>query len=357
MKRPALLPLLSILAACAALLLGAPAEASAERDFQRGVVISCPRAGQIWGSPAMAESLGELDGLGVEWVAIHPYGWVKRDGTVRRYRPGEHGYLERAAALAKEAGMRLFWKPHLGYWGSFEWRGAIEFGADEAAWRRFFDGYRRFIVEQARVAERLEVPLFAIGVELGGTVHREEEWRGLIAAVRAVYDGRIVYAANWDRVDAVPFWDAIDRIGVHAYFPLASDDEPSRAELRAAWDGPLARLETLARRHDRPVLVAEIGYNRSPRAAAEPWDYETVDAPETRSLRARLMEVAIERLEAAPHVIGMYWWKWMPGTPNDPGDENFSLRDPEAREVLRRRWGRGTVDPSTARSPERGPAG
>ena len=50
--------------------------------FHRGMVISCPRWGPIWGSPAMAESLVELSEIGVDSVAIHPYGWVKRDGTV-----------------------------------------------------------------------------------------------------------------------------------------------------------------------------------------------------------------------------------------------------------------------------------
>jgi len=31
--------------------------------FMRGMVISCPRGGQIWGSPLMAESLGALEDL------------------------------------------------------------------------------------------------------------------------------------------------------------------------------------------------------------------------------------------------------------------------------------------------------
>jgi hypothetical protein len=287
----------------------------------------------------MAESLAELGALGVEWVAIHPYGWVGRDGTVRGSRNGDFGYLERAAQMTERAGMRLFWKPHLGYWGSFEWRGAIGFGDDEVAWSLFFAGYRAFIVDQAQLAERLGAPLFAVGVELEGTVHREREWREILAAVRAVYRGEIVYAANWDRVADVPFWDAVDRIGVHAYFPLSTAEDPSREELHAAWAGPLATLEGLATRYRRPVLVAEIGYNRSPRAAAEPWAYETADSGPARALRARLFEVAIERLEAAPHVSGIFWWKWMPGVPNDPGDETFSMRDPEARDALRRYWG------------------
>ena len=318
---------------------GAVAVDSPSREFLRGVVVSCPRAGQIWGTPTMGETLEELKGLGVEWAAIHPYGWIGRDGTVRGSRDGDSSYLARAAEMAERTGIRLFWKPHLGYWGRFEWRGAIEFGKDEAAWNRFFSDYRAFIVDQARLAEAFGAPLFAVGVELDATVHREKEWREVVTAVRDVYRGEILYAANWDRVGEVPFWDAVDRIGVHAYFPLASTENPSRQELLAAWDGPLRSLEDLSKRHGRSVVVAEIGYNRSPRAALEPWAYETVDSPAARELRSRLFSAAIERLEAAPHVSGMFWWKWMPGLPNDPGDENFSMRDPEARAVLEEYWG------------------
>ena len=129
-------------------------DSTISRDpFHRGVIVSCPRAGQIWGSPQMAESLQELQTLGVKWISIHPYAGVRSDGTIRFRPTAEIGYLARAVDLVNSAGMKLFWKPHLAYWGSFQWRGAIDFGDDQQAWRRFFDGYRGFIVDQARFAE------------------------------------------------------------------------------------------------------------------------------------------------------------------------------------------------------------
>ncbi len=306
--------------------------------FLRGVVVSCPTWGPVWGSPAMAESLAELKGLGVGWVAIHPYAWLRRDGTVRFKPAAELDFLGRAVELARAAGVELFWKPHMGYWGSFEWRGAIEFGEDEAAWRRFFDGYRAFIVDQARFAEAAGIELFAVGVELEGTTGREAEWRRILAAVREVYGGRLIYAANWDALDRVPFWDAVDWIGVHGYFPLAGDGEPDRAALLAAWEEPLARLEALSMRHgNKPVLFAEIGYSRSADAARQPWTPRLDARPAVLALRRRLMEVALERIEQAPFVAGMFWWKWIPGP--DHNDRDFSMKDPEARAALADYWG------------------
>ncbi len=313
------------------------APASTARPFLRGVVVSCPRYGEVWGSAHMSDSLRELKRLGVEWVAIHPYAGVRRDGSIRFHPADERAYLARAVEIARAEGMELFWKPHLAYWGSFAWRGDIDFGDDEAAWRRFFDGYRDFIVDQALFAERAGVKLFAVGVELERTTAREAEWRRILAAVRAVYRGRLTYAANWDGLDRVPFWEALDAIGVHAYFPLVEADDPDGATLARAWDAPLARLAELsARAGGKPVLFAEIGYNRSPDAARRPWEYRMEDTAAARRLRARLIAAAIDRVEAAPLVEGMFWWKWIPGP--DRRDRDFSMKDPEAREVLARRW-------------------
>ena len=165
--------------------------------------------------------------------------------------------------------------------------------------------------------------------------------------MRSVYDGRLTYAANWDSLERVPFWDALDLIGVHAYFPLTEDLSPSAASLWQGWDAPLAALEDLSRRHQgKRVLFAEIGYARSPRAAIEPWIPDHHDHPETRILRQRLIEVALQRIESTPFVEGMFWWKWIPG--DDRWDRDFSMKDWEAKQALQRFWGREVATPSTA---------
>ncbi len=308
--------------------------------FMRGMTVSCPGYGQIWGSSSMTESLGQLRDLGVEWVSIHPYAGVRQDGTIRHSPAAETGYLSRAVEIASDAGIKLFWKPHLAYWGSFGWRGDIEFGENNAAWRRFFDGYREFIVDQARFAEAAGAELFAVGVEYDKTTSRESEWRTLIRAVREVYSGEITYAANWDQVEAVPFWDALDWIGVHAYFPLSERTDPDRDALWHGWDAPLAKLRALSAAHGgKRVVFAEIGYNLSRQAAERPWSNRFEDSQANRALRLRLIEVALERVEAEPVVGGMFWWKWMPGRWSSERD--FSMRREEARESLQRHWGAG----------------
>ncbi len=307
--------------------------------FMRGMTITCPRAGAIWGSSHMSDALEQLRPLGVEWIAIHPYARIERNGTVRHRPAASLSYLASSVERVRTGGMKLFLKPHLSYWGNFTWRGEIDFGEDPRAWERFFNSYREFIVDQARFAEAHDVPILSVGVELEGSVRHEGEWRKILAAVREVYRGQITYSANWDRLESVPFWDAVDLIGVQAYFPLSEEPNPSAAVLEAGWKGHLAGLRELSHRHgDKPVLFAEIGYNRASDAARAPWNYSTQDSAENRALRQRLMTVALDRLEEEPYVRGVFWWKWMPG--RSAGRSNFSMRDPEAIEALTHAWGK-----------------
>lgn len=302
--------------------------------FVRGVTISCPMYGEVWGRDAMREAIASVRGLGVDAVSIHPYARISRDGSVRFEPARDTGYLPRAATIVRDEKIAMLWKPHLAYWGSFEWRGAIEF-RDEASWQRFFTSYEAWIVDQARFAAASDLPGFVVGTELDRTVHRPE-WLRIIERVRAEYGGRITYAANWDSVERVPFWDRLDYIGVQGYYPLGRGSSPSRAEVRVAWDAHLAGLGALSKRVGRPVLFTEVGFNRSLLAAEKPWAAEMVEAKAAVPLRRMLMEVTLEALHDAPFVAGAFWWKWMPGFA--PWESDFAMTDPEAQDVLRSYW-------------------
>ena len=324
-----------VAALTAALAAAAPTRAPEPDRFMHGVVVSCPGYGRVWGSAAMTEALRTLKSLGVDWVQIHPYAGVRRDGTIRWRPAASTGYLPRAAQIAKTEGVQLFWKPHLAYWGSFEWRGAITFD-DPAHWRRFFDEYRAFIVDQARFAETHKIPLFSIGLEYHQTLRHESEWRRIIKEVRQVYRGRITYSANWDRLKEVPFWDAVDLIGVQAYFPLSERSNPSLAEIRKGWSRPLDELNALSKKHGKPYVFSEIGYSRSLDAARKPWAPDTDGSDEAIANRRRLMEVAFTRLADEKRLKGMFWWKWVPRA--GYGDRDFDMRSSEATALMKRYW-------------------
>ena len=71
--------------------------------------------------------------------------------------------------------------------------------------------------------------------------------------------------------------------------------------------------------------------------------YWIQDSPDSRALRQRLLEIALERIEETSFISGMFWWKWMPG--EAPHDRDFSMKDPEARAALQGSWAR-RVEPT-----------
>ena len=49
-----------------------------------------------------------------------------------------------------------------------------------------------------------------------------EPWQEITSLVRGKYGAPLTYAANWDEVEQVQFFDSLDLIGVDAYYPLSS---------------------------------------------------------------------------------------------------------------------------------------
>ena len=302
----------------------------------RGMTVSCQTWGWEWGTDEMVQEMRELKTLGVNWIAIHPYAGIRSDGSVvmhRRWYGDDNKWLTRPIAEAHRLGLKIMIKPHLAYWGSpFRWRGDITFETEDQ-WRRFFSQYEAWVTRAAEVCA--EADAFVVGTELDRTVHRTGDWRRIIAAVRSRFDGHITYAANWTHYDQVPFWDALDVIGIQGYFPVAEQPGlPEPAALRAAWADRLSQLGTFARQHDRKVVLAELGYSRSDQAAVRPWEGHE-GGEHAEETQARCLAAALEALDGDDVVVGAFLWKWFAGP---TGHENFLMSTPAMRTVIADHW-------------------
>ena len=317
-----------------ALSLGVVCPASAQRVH--GITLSTHTDGSDWGGPGLDAALDSLVGLGVDWIAYHPYARILGDGTVRfrsidPARPPE--WLRRPIEAAHARGLRVLVKPHLGYWGSrFAWRGEIDFEQPRDL-DRFFSSYSRWVL--AIAAATRDADALCIGTELDRLTTHQNRWRSLIAALREQTDLPLTYAANWTDFDRVPFWDALDVIGVQAYFPVSDGERPGLEELRAGWKTILSRVRAIARQWTRPVVFTELGYNRSFLAAARPWEH-AVDGPEAEAFQALCLRVALESIEATPEVLGAFLWKWFPEP--HPVGRNFQLATPRLKRTIAAVW-------------------
>ena len=167
-------------ALCIAVLIalcGPSADAQSAPDKIRGMTVSCPTDGSEWGTDAMVHTMAELKELGVTWISIHPYAHLRRDGRLRSYFANDSKnpptYLARPIAEAHRLGLKIMIKPHISYWGSFPWRGAIKFQSEEE-WQRFFAGYAQWIVDLAQICR--DADAFVVGTELDRTVRFAAQW-------------------------------------------------------------------------------------------------------------------------------------------------------------------------------------
>jgi hypothetical protein len=321
-----------------------------------------------------AEDVARVAELHVDWIAQTPFGWQESpDSTAIRLATAGNWWGEADAGvaattrLARARGVRTLLKPHL--WlrahGEGQWVGSIAM-ADEAAWRAWFDSYRRFILHYAALAARQGIEALAVGTELHTAARdREADWRRLIAEVRAVYPGELTYCANWHReYEDVRFWDALDWIGVQAYFPLAAEARPSLAALERGWQAHLPGLQAIAARYRKPVVFTEIGYRSTPDAATRPWEWPERSrrdgaAPDAET-QARCYEAFFRAVWDRPWFGGAYFWKWYPRyRAGEPGRAeraavDFTPQGKPAAEVLRRYYGaaaRGRTAAAVAAAP------
>jgi hypothetical protein len=315
---------------------------------QRGMSYAhAMRRGQGYGSADSARSLARLKEIGVEWISITPFGF-QRDAAAREFRwlrPGSRGFGETDESLqavtrqAHALGLKVMLKPHLWLRPPL-WPGSIEprSEADRAAW---FATYRDFALHYAHLAQQEGMEAFCVGNELARLTVHEAEWRRLITAVRAEYAGPLTYGAEAEEVFRVPFWDALDFIGVSAYYPLVDVPCPGRATVVAAWQPLVDRLARLSARQRRRVVFTELGYRSAPFGAWRQWEIPD-EAPVDLRAQAEAYEAFFAAVWPQPWFGGVFWWKWFsyPGH-SGPGSNDFELENKPAEWVVQRHYRRG----------------
>jgi hypothetical protein len=296
------------------------------------------------------EHLQPLQTLGATWISQTPFGWSSgvdapaiRLATGARVWWGESDSgLVQTAAWARDLGMKTLLKPHL--WVRHgAWVGDLEMRS-EADWLQWFAAYEDFILHYARLAEEHGMEAFAVGTELRHASTRTADWRRIVARVRAVYSGPLTYCANWsDEVEHVQFWDALDFVGVQAYYPLADSlQRPAADEIRAAWRPWAARLEALARRTGKPVVFTEVGYRSLEGALHRPWDWD-VQGDADPALQRDAYQALFETFWDAPWFGGTFVWKWHPTVRRpERWARDFTPQGKPALEVLRAWYARPT---------------
>lgn len=272
---------------------------------------------------ALPASLDALVDLGVDHVALIPSFFQRRLGDTELFWKGSRERIaadtRNAIRMAHQRGLQVLLKPHLWLEDRSDgvWRGDID--PREEHWDRWRRTYRDAVLEYARLAAQEEVAALSIGSELTAlALGRPGFWRQLATDVRVVFPGLMTYAANWNREFAeITWWDAVDVIGVDAFWPLAgSSDEVLTLRLCESRLAAIrAQLAAVASDTGRPVILTEIGYRSAAGAAYQPWEwYERAQRPDPEL--QSMIYTCIGRVFGGPAsdgsgwLRGAYFWNW-----------------------------------------------
>jgi len=211
-----------------------------------------------------------------------------------------------AIAEAHERGLNVLLTPHVDTRNG-QWRASM---APSDAWFIAYDG---FIQKYARIAQRTQCEMFCIGTELIRATQPQytSHWLTMISAIRAQYNGLLTYASNWngyvqygitlDEYEQVPFWSALDYIGIDWYAPYGSFTERFN------------RIRALSAATGKPVLLTETGCPSVDGALERPWDYSAlIKAGNTASEDAQrtYYDAVIRSFGKAEWCKGIFWWNW-----------------------------------------------
>lgn len=299
--------------------------------FHRGVNFTAEWP-DVYRSPRAFSMLSSLPGYGVNSIALVPYGFTALGSTSVRFGgrnvwESDASILEMSAA-AHKLGLKVLLKPQIWLRGGYP--GDIEL--PEASGRReWFRHYRVFIEHHARLAAKADADLFCVGVEFSQLAAHEAEWRSIIAGVRGIYSGPLVYAANFGpEFETLRFWDALDFIGLNNYYPLPDD---------LSTDTVVAKVERVQRAARRPVLFTEAGFASLVAPHRKPWD----ESPRALSPRdqARCYEAIFRAFYRKPWLHGIFWWKVGTNGFGGPSDGSHTPWGKPAMEVLSRWYREG----------------
>ena len=305
-------------------------------EQQRGFAMATFDA-EGYRSPQAVRYLDEIAATGATWVQFNPT-WYQQDARSATIAASadtpSDAALAHIVSAAHRAGLKVLLKPLLDLAGDGGYRGTIR-PADPVAW---FTSYTAFIGHYADLAARWDVAQLAVGAELAGVSGHRAGWLRVIETVHGRYPGTLLYAANFDEYHQVAFWDAVDLIGIDAYWKLSDRPTTDVDRLRRAWEPIVRDLTALASRTGRPILFTEAGYTSRRGSTTAPWDWTAGTAPDEAE-QAAAYQALLAGLSDQPWWAGVFWWCWdVP--PAQPATDplGYSPHGKAAEAVVRRWW-------------------
>jgi hypothetical protein len=289
-------------------------------------------------TPDSNQSIADLKDTGCQWVAI-PVFWFQDATTATDIYPDYSWYSVRPESIkvavdrCHQLGMKVMLKPMLDI-KTGQWRAYIE---PNNSW---FAEYHTFINYWADFAEQNDIEMLCIGCELENTATNPSwanAWRSVANDIRTHYSGPITYATNHGGESTVLWWDAVDYIGIDAYYSLTDVDNPTPAQLANAWTNRANLIQNWRNIYwpSKDVIFTEAGYSSFDGTNRWPWLWPPpsgVDVNEQADCYAALLSVCRQR----PWWKGVFWWNWETNpAAGGLADKGFTPQNKPAEQALK----------------------
>jgi len=281
--------------------------------------------------PFESDPMIDIREVGADWIAVVPYAFTRPEEAKVHFNHERQWWGERKEGcqktirMAHEAGLSVLLKPQV--WVRRSWVGDLDYDT-ENEWQQWETDYEAYILMLVELAEQEGVEMFCIGTEFKRSEQKREQfWRSLIAKIRERYSGKLVYAANWDSYQNVPFWDALDYVGVNSYFPLSPKENPSVRELKKAWRPHKEEIAAFQQNVQKPIIFTEYGYLSVDGCAYNTWELEDKlsELNVNEQAQANAIEATFQTFYPESWWEGAFLWKWYPYTRE--GRSNHRAKD------------------------------
>lgn len=249
-----------------------------------------------------------------------------------------------AVARAHSKGVKVCLKPMVncrdGVWRAYINFADSDFSGKDPYWDKWFKSYGDFMKYYAELAEETGCEMLCIGCEMCGTERKEKHWRNLIAELRTVYNGELIYNTNHGHEDDVKWFDAVDYVGTSAYFPVADGGGATVEMMKERWSRIRDELYPVYEKWQKKIVFIEIGCRSANGCAAMPWDFSHKDLPHDEDEQANFYDSCLATFADQPWFGGIFWWDWSTyiyETKEEAAQENgFNIHLKKAEEVLKK---------------------
>ena len=296
--------------------------------------------------PQAEDSMRRLASNGLDWICIPVNAFQEAFYSLNVFsmygRTQTDGELAHAVSLARGLGLKVCLKPMVNCLDG-SWRARIDFPSDNGTdryWGAWFRSYTRFMLHYAALAEHWGCEMLCTGCEMAGMDRQTGLCLDMIRQVRAVYHGLLMHNINHGDELRFPWLDAVDVVGISAYYPVTDQMHRGRDAMLKSWQRILPVVEKCHLKYRRPVMFAEIGVRNEQGCTMNPWDFRPhPDRENDEQEQADFYDTAMESTWDLPWFAGYFWWDWravLPPIGEMRNNRDFTVYGKLAEQVLRK---------------------